>query len=625
MEIEHKFCKAGAFDKAGKADKTDKTSRVGQAGKVGLAALVAAGALTTFSAGQAHADAAGIAATAKGQLGSGPCTIGGNGYSAPDGSGHSCDPSTGQKQESWCADFAGWVWARNGVRDTNTLSSGAASFYDYGVAHGTLSSTPHVGDAVVYNYSAGSDWAAHVNLVVAVNSGSITVVGGNQNTRQVSAGQVTTYSINNYAVGSTETGQRISGYISPQFTATNPSNLPAGTLVKSASSPVVKVIVGGGGLVLQASDVSADHYDLSQIVTVDDASFNALPGVPANGTVLMDQSGNDPARYVVQDGVALHIGADDWTAAGYDTRALMGVPTSWLQNAVRGTLASGLVVMNQTGNDPARYVMIGGSALPISGSEWTAAGYNTRRVVPVPGQWLREAAARPVPDGLVVMNQTGNDPARYVMIGGAAAHVSAGEWNADHFVEDTLMGVPGEWLARATAAKPADGVLVKGKGGADPTVSVTVNGSALPLTAAEYTDVWASGAITGAPEEWLSGLTGKPLANGTVVTNATGRETTRYVMAGGKAVPLTTADYTALGYDKQPLRGVPGSWEAAAVAKTVPADGTMLLSPDSTTVWQVVDNGHKRAMTAAEFGAGGYSFSDVVTVPTALTAALPTG
>ncbi|MCY0927341.1 hypothetical protein OTB20_14200 [Streptomyces sp. H27-H1] len=94
-------------------------------------------------------------------------------------------------------------------------------------------------------------------------------------------------------------------------------------------------------------------------------------------------------------------------------------------------------------------------------------------------------------------------------------------------------------------------------------------------------------------------------------------------MAGGVAVSLTNADFTGFGYDKLPLLGIPGEWLASAAAKAAPANGTMLLSPDSNTVWEIT-NGKKRAMAGSEFGAGKRSFDDVVSVGNAFTAKFPT-
>ncbi|WP_329383913.1 transglycosylase family protein [Streptomyces sp. NBC_01351] len=287
----------------------------------------------------------------------------------------------------------------------------------------------------------------------------------------------------------------------------NPASLASGTLVKSPNGAAVKVMIEGAGLPVAASDVGPDHYDLGKIVLIEDSAFRNLPVAPPAGTVVHDEAGGT-SRYVVIDGAALKIGGADWTEGGYNVRRDMGVPTSWLQSAVQRTVTDGIVVMNQTGQDASRYVMVNGSALHISAAEWTANGYNQR----------------------------------------------------------ALMGVPGEWLAGAAARQLPNGSVVKDASGADPSV---------------------------------------------------------FVMAGGKAVSLAYADFTGLGYDKRPLESVPGTWLASAKTKAAPADGTMLLSQDSNTVWEVV-SGKKRAMKADEFGAGKRSFDDVVSVPAAFTAALPT-
>ncbi|MET9606321.1 transglycosylase family protein [Streptomyces sp. NPDC006512] len=286
-----------------------------------------------------------------------------------------------------------------------------------------------------------------------------------------------------------------------------PASLGSGTLVKSPNGASVKVMIDGAGIPVAASDVGPDHYDLGKIVLIEDSAFHALPGSPPAGTVVHDQAGGNN-RYVVVDGAALKIGAADWTSGGYNIRADLGVPTSWLHGAAQRTVGNGRVVMNQNGQDPSRYLMVNGSAVHISAAEWTANGYNERSLMGVPGEWLSSTVARQVP-------------------------------------------------------------------------------------------------------------------NGTVVKDASGADATVYVMAGGKAVTLTYADFTGLGYDKRPLEQVPGAWLNTAKGKAAPADGTMLLSQDGNTVWEVL-GGKKRAMSATEFGEGKRSFDDVVSVPVALTAALPT-
>ncbi|MFJ3637782.1 CHAP domain-containing protein [Streptomyces sp. NPDC090112] len=533
--------------------------------RITSASALAVSVLTAIIASPASASPLtdGIAATARAENGNGACAHGG--YVGGPNQNNSCAGGT-TTAHAWCADFAGWVWARNGVTGLSTLDDRAASFMDYGKKYGTVSNTPHVGDAVVFNYN-GSNYADHVALVTGVSGGVVTITGGNQGGRP---GHVSTHSTTNFSVGSAPWGQRISGYVSPAGTNTptlpNPTSLPAGTLVKSSSGPEVKVMISGAGLPVAASDVTPDKYDLSKVVLVDDTAFRSLPSAPPAGTVVHDKAGNSNNRYVIIDGSAVLIGGEDWTAAGYNLRPDMGVPTAWLQNAAQRNLTTGIVVMDQTGTDPGRYVIVNGAALHISASEWTADDYNTQTLMGVPGQWLKSAIAKSVPTGTVLMNQSGTDPARYVMIAGAAVHISASEWTGNGYDKQSLMGVPGEWLAS--------------------TVS-------------------------------------KQVANGSIVKDASGANSTVYVMAGGVAVPLTYADFTGFGYDKRPLLGTPGEALAAAAAKAAPADGTMLLSPDSNTVWQI-QGGKKRAMSGDEFGAGKLSFNDVITVPTAFTAKFPT-
>ncbi|MCX5198628.1 CHAP domain-containing protein [Streptomyces sp. NBC_00249] len=525
---------------------------------------LAATAFTMVTAAPAHAASLGdsIASTARAENGNGACAHGG--YVGGPEQHSSC--SGGRTAHAWCADFAGWVWARNGVKNLDDLTDAALSFYEYGDKHGTLSNTPHVGDAVVFNYG-GSYADDHVALVTGFDGTTVTFTGGNQGG---GAGIVSTNNTRNWRVGQIPWGsQRISGYISPTGSNApsypNPASLAGGTLVKSPSGPAVKVMIEGAGIPVAASDVGPDQYDLSKIVTIDDSAFRSLASAPPAGTVVHDQAGGNE-RYVVVDGAALKIGAADWTAAGYNTRRDMGVPTAWLNEAKQRSVASGLVVMDQTGKDPSRYVMVDGAALHISAEEWTSAGYNLHTLVGVPGEWLKAATTKTPGNGIVVMNQDEKDPSRYVMVNGAALHIAAEEWTAHGYDRLMLMGVPGSWLASSVSKQVPDGTIIKDASGADASV---------------------------------------------------------FVMAGGKAVSLTYADFTGLGYDKRPLEGVPTAWLTTAKTKAAPADHTMLLSQDSNTVWEVLA-GKKRAMKADEFGAGKRSFNDVVSVPVAFTASLPT-
>jgi hypothetical protein len=86
----------------------------------------------------------------------------------------------GGSPEYWCSDFAKWVWDNNGI-DTSELTAAAGSFGAYGHNHGTFSSSPSVGAAVVFDYDGGG-YADHVAIVTQVNDdGSIETVSGDWN------------------------------------------------------------------------------------------------------------------------------------------------------------------------------------------------------------------------------------------------------------------------------------------------------------------------------------------------------------------------------------------------------------------------------------------------------------
>uniref|UniRef100_UPI0004CA3165 CHAP domain-containing protein n=1 Tax=Streptomyces sp. NRRL WC-3742 TaxID=1463934 RepID=UPI0004CA3165 len=147
-------------------------------GSMGVTAALAAASLSLFTAGAAEAATSdGISKLATSQLGNGPC--GNGGYYAP-GSNQTNPCSS---YHAWCADFAGWVWAQNGVKNLGGLNDLANSFETYANNYdGGLSSTPHVGDAVFLHPNNYSGFTYdHVAIVTSVNSdGTIDWVGGNQ-------------------------------------------------------------------------------------------------------------------------------------------------------------------------------------------------------------------------------------------------------------------------------------------------------------------------------------------------------------------------------------------------------------------------------------------------------------
>jgi len=160
-----------------------------------------------------------IAGIALANVGRGACSTNSQGGYAFDSS---CTGNGGQP-EYWCADFARWVWGAAGA-DTGGLSAAAGSFYVYGQNHGTLSSSPQVGDAVVFNYHGGGS-ADHVAIVTQVNgNGTIETASGDwagasgseaffSSTSHVILNAPAYYgSVGSYAG---EMGMTISGFIAP--------------------------------------------------------------------------------------------------------------------------------------------------------------------------------------------------------------------------------------------------------------------------------------------------------------------------------------------------------------------------------------------------------------------------
>ena len=139
----------------------------------------------------------------------------------------SCYGNGGQP-EFWCADFVRWVW-NNGGFDTSELTAAAGSFYVYGQNHGTLSSTPTVGAAVVFD-SDGGGYADHVAIGTRENGdGSIEPASGDWNGQSGSEAYFSSTShvvLNapayDSSVGSEPgvIGMTISGYITPAGVST---------------------------------------------------------------------------------------------------------------------------------------------------------------------------------------------------------------------------------------------------------------------------------------------------------------------------------------------------------------------------------------------------------------------
>jgi CHAP domain len=123
-----------------------------------------------------------VAAMAESQLGyrTDPSDTYCNKYSAYFGSG-TADCGNSNLDEEWCADFAAWVWLKSGALVTyqfinGDINSSAASFYEWGVQHGTWHSvesryTPRPGDVAVYGLNPSTLVASHVAVVIGYHRG----------------------------------------------------------------------------------------------------------------------------------------------------------------------------------------------------------------------------------------------------------------------------------------------------------------------------------------------------------------------------------------------------------------------------------------------------------------------
>jgi len=132
----------------------------------------------------------------------------------------------GLMSEEWCADFAAWAWQKAGVPVSygygpGELNAGAASFYEWGVAHGSWHPVDsdyvaRTGDVAVYGLSlAGQPSAAHVAIVTGDASGRSgpDVINGDGNRTGFSV--VETGTDQSRADTGKGRGASLSGYVSP--------------------------------------------------------------------------------------------------------------------------------------------------------------------------------------------------------------------------------------------------------------------------------------------------------------------------------------------------------------------------------------------------------------------------
>ena len=133
----------------------------------------------------------------------------GRGSSTGNG-GVPCAPGTAA--ESWCSDYANWVWLNAGAGVTG-ITGWSFTYVRWGIVHGTFkqgaTNDPQPGDAVVWGDMSQS-YGSHVGTVVAVRAdGWINVVSGNDGNDSVGISGFFN------PVGDTIDGYPIVGYTSP--------------------------------------------------------------------------------------------------------------------------------------------------------------------------------------------------------------------------------------------------------------------------------------------------------------------------------------------------------------------------------------------------------------------------
>jgi CHAP domain len=134
------------------------------------------------------------------------------------------DCGNSNRSEEWCADFAAWVWQSAGADVdyqfiSGDLNSSSASFYEWGVAHGTWHSlhsgyVPQPGDVAVYGLDTSTLVAQHVAIVVSDSQGEKgpDVVNGDGDHTGFSVVEVGN---DEYKADAPGVSAYLSGYVSP--------------------------------------------------------------------------------------------------------------------------------------------------------------------------------------------------------------------------------------------------------------------------------------------------------------------------------------------------------------------------------------------------------------------------
>jgi hypothetical protein len=345
-----------------------------------------------------------------------------------------CGPGNNGYPEYWCSDFAHWVWQQADVPDTSTLTAGAVTFQGYGLDHGTVSTQPQIGDAVIFGFECNRTavtpsstsqcpkkeggesvaYANHVAIVTYVNpdDGSIETVSGDfgqadpttpkqcagYSGEAVDQGQASWAASSTVLLnapggkpysgtpGSSGIGQVLNFYVSPvgagSCSAAAAPTKPKPTPPKSPSTPPPSSsapLVGmtpypdGSGYWIVRDDGTVAGFGSSK-------TYGKAPSLTSK--VVGIASADDGGGYwlATADGGVVTFGdapfkgsmsGEPLNANIVGIAAAPGVSGYWLVGADGGVFAFGASFWGSTGSKPPKSPVIG-IAAPDSGGYWLA-------------------------------------------------------------------------------------------------------------------------------------------------------------------------------------------------------------------------------------------------------------
>ncbi|MEP9384613.1 CHAP domain-containing protein [Nocardioides sp. KR10-350] len=321
-----------------------------------VAALVLA-VLAPLAVGSASpasaASTSSIGSIAAANVGNGPCSknsAGGTGYYT------SCNG------ESWCSDFAKWVWAQAGFPVAGiTASSGTfitAASQNGSTIHTSSTYAPKVGDAIVFNYNSSTGWADHVGLVAAVNSdGSIDAIHGNINgvvyrINSVPASQArvgAAMTAGGLVVGNGAT-PHVSAFVSPKGSS---ATVTDGSFVSYGGD--VYRIAGGAPIYVSSWKVFGGSKPTTALTA---SQWKSLRSTPKNGTFITGKPSN--RVYVMAGGAPEYV--SNWKNVG-GQKPTIAVDDSAISHASGSGKYSHLRTTPTNGT----YITAGGRSYVIAG------------------------------------------------------------------------------------------------------------------------------------------------------------------------------------------------------------------------------------------------------------------